>query len=199
MSSATIASRNGSPATTSEGQIAFQLAAGPGTSAKAGLLGQLAELVGGEGVDRGLELDPLFAIGLQAEAGRALPAVAETYGQRIAGAQIAAADPDEQRVGVGADVEPVEPDFELGAVARLDRGEVRRRRLVELRLAHVGGGSPRDLHHAGVVDAEGARRIGQGQLGMRAGHERARRRERDRAHVLGKIGRERHDGSQCLR
>ena len=68
-------------------------------------------------------------IGLQPEAGRALPAVAEANRERIAGAQIAAADADEQRVRVGADVEPVEPDLELGAVARLDRGEVRRRGL----------------------------------------------------------------------
>ena len=142
MSSATMARRNGSPATASDGQIAFQLAAGPATSVEAGLLGQLAELVGREGVDRGLELDALLDIGLQAKAGRALPAVAETYGQRIAGAQIAAADADEQRVRVWPDVEAVEPDFELGAVARLDGGEVRRRRLVELRLAHVGGRPP---------------------------------------------------------
>ena len=39
MSSATIARRNGSPATASEGKIAFQRAAGPGTSAKPGELG----------------------------------------------------------------------------------------------------------------------------------------------------------------
>ena len=35
----------------------------------------------------------------------------------------------------GPDVGAVEPDFEHRAVARLDRGEVRRLRLVELRLA----------------------------------------------------------------
>ena len=39
MSSATIARRNGSPTTASDGQIAFQVAAGPGTSAKAGCSG----------------------------------------------------------------------------------------------------------------------------------------------------------------
>src|SRR5207245_1953482 len=38
-SSATMARRNGSPTTASEGQIAFQCAAGPGTSAKAGCSG----------------------------------------------------------------------------------------------------------------------------------------------------------------
>ena len=65
---------------------------------EAGLLGQLGEFVGGEGIDRGLELDALLAIGLQAEAGRALPAVAQPHGERVAGAQIAAADANEQRV-----------------------------------------------------------------------------------------------------
>ena len=39
MSSAMMARRNGSPASASEGQIAFQLAAGPGTSAKPGCCG----------------------------------------------------------------------------------------------------------------------------------------------------------------
>jgi hypothetical protein len=36
MSSATIASRNGSPATASDGQIAFHCAAAPGSSVKLG-------------------------------------------------------------------------------------------------------------------------------------------------------------------
>ena len=139
-----------------------------------GLLGQLAEFISREGIDRGLELDVLLDIGLQAIAGRALPAVAETYGQRVAGAQIAAADANEQRVGVWPDVEAVEPDFELGAVARLDRGEVRRGGLVELRLAHIGGCPPRDLHHPGIVDAERARGVDERQLGVRARDKRAR-------------------------
>ncbi len=39
MSSATSASRNGSPATASDGRIAFQLAAGPGTRSNAGCSG----------------------------------------------------------------------------------------------------------------------------------------------------------------
>ena len=38
-SSATIASRNGSPATASDGQIAFQRCAGPGTRSMAGCCG----------------------------------------------------------------------------------------------------------------------------------------------------------------
>ena len=76
MSSATIARRNGSPTTASDGQIAFQLAAGPGTRSNAGCR-QLAELVGREGIDRGLQLDVLLDIGLQPIAGRALPAVAD--------------------------------------------------------------------------------------------------------------------------
>ena len=37
----------------------------------------------------------LLDIGLQAPAGRALPAVADADGQRVAGTQIAAADADE--------------------------------------------------------------------------------------------------------
>jgi hypothetical protein len=159
---------------------------------EARLLRQLGELVGRKRVDCGPELDPLLAIGLQPVAGRALAAVAQAHRQRIAGAQIAAADADEQRVGVGADVEAVEPDLELGAIACLDRGEVWRRRLVELRLAHVRRRAPGYLHHPGIVDAERARGIGQGQLGECARHERPGRREPDRAHVRGEIGRERH-------
>ena len=56
---------------------------------------ELAELVGGEGVDRGPQLDMLLDIGLQALAGRALPAVADADRQRVARAQIAAADADQ--------------------------------------------------------------------------------------------------------
>ena len=77
MSSATIARRNGSPATASEGQIAFQLRCRPRHQREGRLLRQLGEFVGREGVDRGLELDTLLAIGLQPKAGRTLPAVAE--------------------------------------------------------------------------------------------------------------------------
>ena len=160
---------------------------------KGRLLRQLGEFVGREGVDRGLELDALFAIGLQPKAGRTLPAVAHSHGESVAGAQIAAADANKQGVGPRPDVESVEPDFEHGAIARLDRGEIRRGRPVELRLAHVRGGPPRDFHHAGVVDAERASGIGQCELGVRACHERPRRRELDRAHLLGEISRERHD------
>jgi len=133
----------------------------PRDQSKTGLLRKLAELVGCESVDGGLELDERLAIGLQPVARRALPAVAETYRERIAGAQITAPDTDEQRVRVWPDVETVEPDIELGAVARLDGGEVRHGRLVELRLAHVRRGAPRDLYHAGVIDAKLACRVGQ--------------------------------------
>ena len=127
-SSATIARRNGSPTTASEGQIAFQLCRRPRHESEGRLLQELGELVGGESIDRRSELDPSFAVGLQAVARRALPAVAHAHRQRIAGAQIAAADTDQQSIGIGPDVEPVEPHLELGAVARLDGGEVRRRR-----------------------------------------------------------------------
>ena len=139
------------------------------------LLRELGEFVGGESIDRRPELDPRFAVGLQAVARRALPAVAHAHGPRIAGAKIAAADTDQQGIGIGPDVEPVEPHLELGAVARLHGGEVGRGRSVELRLAHVGGGPPRDFHHAGVVDPEVARGIGQDQLGIRARDKRPRR------------------------
>ncbi len=156
------------------------------------LLGELGEFVGGESIDRRPELDPCFAVGLQPVARRALPAIAHARGERIARAQIAAADTDQQGIGIGPDVEPVEPHLELGAVARLDGGEVGRGGPVELRLAHVGGGPPRDFHHAGVIDPEGARGIGQDQLGIGARDKWPRRRKRHRAHVLGQIAGERH-------
>src|SRR6187431_74481 len=106
---------------------------------------ELAEFVRGKGIDRGPQLDTLLDIGLQAPARRALPAVADADGQRIARAQIAAADANEDGVLPRPDVELVEPDFEHGAVARFDRGEVRRLRLVELRLRHVRSRAPRNL------------------------------------------------------
>src|SRR5262249_32830269 len=56
-----------------------------------------------------------------------------------------------------------------------------------------GGRAPRDFHHAGIVDAERARGVGQGQLGVRAGDKGPGWREPDRAHVLGEIGGERHE------
>ena len=153
---------------------------------------QLAELIRRERIHRGAQLDILLHVGLQSPARRSLPPVAEADGQRIAGAQIAAPDADQQRVAPGADVEPVEPDLELCAVARLDGGEVFGLRLVELRLAHVGRRPPRDLQHAGVVDAEGACGVDERELLMRAGDERTRRRQRDGPHVLGEIGGVRH-------
>ena len=155
---------------------------------------ELAELVGRERIDRGAQLDARLAVGLQPVAGRALPAVAEPHRDGVALAQVAAADPDQDGVRPRPDVEAVEPVFELGAVARLDRGVVRGGGLVELRLAHVRGGAPRDLQHAGVVDAELARRVDDGQLLVGAGDERAGRREHRGAHVLGQIGRIRHRG-----
>src|SRR5689334_1621539 len=153
---------------------------------------ELAEFIRRKGVDRGAQLDAGLAVGLQAVARRTLPTVAEPHRDGVALAQVAAADPDQDGVGPWPDVEAVEPVVELGAVARLDRGVVRRRGLIELRLAHVRRGAPRDLQHAGVVDAELACRVDDGQLLVRAGDERAGRRELRAAHVLGKIGRIRH-------
>ncbi len=156
------------------------------------LLRQLAELISREGIDADLERELLLAVGLQAIAGRALAAVAEPHGQGIAAAQVAAADADQDRVRPRPDVEPVEPHFELGAVARFDRGVVRRRGIGELRLAHVGGRAPRNLDDAGVVDAEGPGSVGQGQLLVGACDEWSGRIERRGAHVRGQVGGEWH-------
>ena len=101
MSSAKIASRNGSPATRERWPDRLPLAAGPGTSAKAGWTGKLSEFIGRERIDRRLELEPLLAIGLQPKSGRTLSAVAEAHRERVARAQVAAADADEQRVRKG--------------------------------------------------------------------------------------------------
>ena len=153
---------------------------------------QLTELVRRKRIDRGFQLHIRFDVGLQPETRRALPAIAQAHRQRIAGAQIAAPNPNQQGVRKGADVEPVEPHFKLGAVAGFHRGEICRLRLVELRLAHVGGGPPRDLDHAGIVDAESACGVHQGQFDMRACDERACRRKLDPSHLFGKIGRKWH-------
>jgi len=159
----------------------------PGDQIERWLLWQFAEFVSRESIDRGAQLDILLDIGLQAQTRRAAPAVAEPNGQRIAGPQIAAADADEQRVGIGPNVETVEPHFELGAVAGFDRGEIRRIGLGELRLCEVGRGAPRHFHHAGIVDAERAGGVDQRELGVGACHKRPSGQQLDRAHVLGKI------------
>ena len=94
-------------------------------------------------------------------------ATAQCIDQRIASAQVAAAHADQQRIRIGPDVEPVEPDFELGAIAGLDRCVVGSRRIGELRLRHIRSGAPGNLEHAGVVDPERAGRVSERQLGMR--------------------------------
>ena len=171
MSSATSASRNGSPTTASDGQIAFQLRRSRHQIERR-LHRQLAELVGGEGINRGLELDIGLDIGLQTESGRALPAVAQAHRQRIAGAQIAAPDADQQRVAQGRMLRRSNQTSSLAPLLASTVVKFDSLRLVELRLAHVGRRPPRDLQHAGVVDAEGAGRIDQRQFGKRAGDER---------------------------
>jgi hypothetical protein len=113
-----------------------------GDQIEARLHRQFAELVGRERVDRRLELDIRFDIRLQTEARRSLSAIAQANRQRIAAAQIAAADADEQGIRIGTNVQPVEPDLELRAVAGFDSREVGRLRLVELRFAHVRRGPP---------------------------------------------------------
>ena len=171
----------------------------PGHEREARRDGKLGEFVGREGVDIDLQREVLLAIGLQPQPGRAAAPVAEAHGHRVAGAQEAAADADQQRVHPRPDVEALDPVLELGAVARLDGGVVRRRRIGELRLRHVGGGAPGDLQHPGVVDAEGAGRIGERELRVRAGHERTGRAQRGGAHVLGQIGGKRHWAAPGLR
>ena len=157
------------------------------------LLRKLAKFISGKRIHRGPELDTLLHIGLQPKAGRALPPVAHANRQGVMLAQESAAHADQKRVGVGTNVELVEPDFELGTIARFDRGEVRSLRLVKLGLAHVGRGPPRDLDHAGIVDTERAGGVDKNELGKRARDEWARRYELDRAHMLGEIFRKWHD------
>jgi len=163
-----MARRNGSPTSASDGRIAFQFARRPRHEIEGRLHLQLAELIRRKRVDRGFQLHIRFDIGLQPETRRPLPAIPQSYRQRVAGAQVAAPDANKKRVRKRADIEPVEPHFKPGAVARFHRREVCRLWLVELRLAHVGSGPPRNLDHAGVVDAEGACGINQRQLGVRA-------------------------------
>src|SRR4051794_19047083 len=95
-----------------------------------------------------------FDVGLQPKTRRALPAIPQTHRQCIVLAQIAASNPYQKSVRIRTNVQSVEPYFKLGAIAGFHRRKIWRLRLVELRLAHVRGGSPRDLDHAGVVDAE---------------------------------------------
>ena len=97
-SSATTDKRNGSPATTSEGSIAFQRAAGPGNNAKPGDTGNLGEFVGGKRINVGLELEALLAVGLQPQTRRALRGDLQSGWSGVAGTQEAAADANKERV-----------------------------------------------------------------------------------------------------
>jgi hypothetical protein len=80
-----------------------------------------------KGIDEEAELEGRLDESLHAHAGRALAAVAEPHGDRVAIAQKAAHDPDHQGLVPRRDIEPrVVEHVEHRAVRRFDGGVVRR-------------------------------------------------------------------------
>ncbi len=150
--------------------------------------------VGGrrECVDKDLEFELRFDVGLQPQSGRTATRVAQPDRDRLARAQKAAADADRQAVGPRSRPAAIHPAFEHGAIRRLDGRVVRRRGIGKLRLAHVGCCAPGDPDVAGIVDAEGSRGVNEGQRLIGSGRERTGRRDRHRAHVLGQVGSVQH-------
>ena len=187
LSSALIDSRNGSPARTSVGSTARQCTPGPGTMANLRAVRQRHVVVGGDGIGEHAELELAFAIGLHANAGRALPAVAETDGDGVAGRQEVLHHADVERAAPRADVALELPlRLEGGAVGGLHGGVALALRIGELHRPEVGGEAEADLDRAGVVDAEGAGGVDQRKALQRARLEAPRRGQRRRAHQVGR-------------
>ena len=162
MSSALTTRRNGSPARTRRRQHGLPAHARPRHDGDLRALGQRHVVVGGDRVGEHAELELALAIGLQADAGRALPAVAEADGDGVAGREEILHHADVERAAPGADVALELPlGLERRAVGGLHRGVARRLGVGELHRAEVGGEAEADLDRAGVVDAERAGRVGE--------------------------------------
>jgi hypothetical protein len=130
---------------------------------------------------------------LYADAGRALPAVAEAHGDRVAFAQETADNADEQGFVPGSDVAlGVVLRLQHGVVRSVHRGVIGRPRIAPLRPAHVAGEAVHDFDRAGVVDAEISCRIDQGEGLKTARFDWAGWRDHRCAHALGQIDRMRH-------
>ncbi|WNQ17941.1 hypothetical protein PVZ81_09830 [Bordetella pertussis] len=95
--------------------------------------------------------------------------IAEAHDDLFAFLEIAAHDADEQGLVPRADIAlAVVLDVQHRAIAGFDGGVVPALRIGELRLAHVAGEAVHDLDRAGVVDAEVAGGVGEGEAGEAA-------------------------------
>ena len=179
LSSALMASRKGSPARTRLGSTARQRTPRPGNDGDLRALRDRHVVVGGDRVGQHAELELALAVGLQADAGRALPAVAEADGDGVAGGQEVLHHADVERAAPGPDVALELPlGVEHGAVGSFNRGVAGALRVAELHRAEVGGEAEADLDRAGVVDAERAGRIDQREALQGARLEAPGRRQR---------------------
>jgi hypothetical protein len=170
------------------GQDRFPAHRRAGHDADRRLLGQLHVAVGGDGVDQDPELEALLAEGLDPHAGAAAARVAEAHDDAVALAQEAPHHLDVERLVPGPDVAlHVVIGVQHRAVAGLDGDVVGRRRVVELGPPHVAGEAVHDLDRARVVDAEIARRVGQGEGPVRPGLYRPRGLDSGGAHLLRQV------------
>ena len=129
LSSALTLSRNGSPARTMRRQHRAPAHARPRHDGDLRALRDRHVVVGGDRVGQHAELEFALAVGLQADAGRALPAVAEADGDGVAGRQEILHHADVERAAPGADVALELPlGLQRRAVGGLHRGVARRLR-----------------------------------------------------------------------
>ena len=152
------------------------------------VLRQRDVIVGGDGIGEHSELELAFAIGLHANAGRALATIAEADRDGVAGRQEVLHHADVERAAPRADVALELPlRLEGGAVGGLNCGVALALRIGELHRPEVGGEPEADLDRAGVVEAEGAGGIDQRKALQRARLEASRGGQRRRAHQVGTV------------
>ncbi len=160
----------------------------PGHDGDLRAFGQGDVVIGGDRVGKDAELELALAVGLQADAGRALPAVAEADGDGVAGAEEVLHHADVERAAPGANIALELPlGFQRRAVGGLHRGVALAFRIGELHGPEVGGEAEADLDRAGVIDPEGAGRIDEREALQRARLEAARRCEPGRPHEIGTV------------
>ena len=157
-------------------------ALGPaGDQLEPGDVWHLDEVVRGEGVNEHLEREVGLDRRLHAIAGRAAAAIAKPHCDGVALAQKAVGNAHEYGANPWPDVVAIGLELQHRAVAR-DRGRiVGGLGIGKLRAARVRRRTPADLDGAGIVDAEVARGVGDGDLLVRSRDEAAGGRDRHRA------------------
>ena len=147
---------------------------------------QFDVVIGRDRIDQHLEFETVLAKGLNAHAGRTLAAVTEAHQDLVALAQKAAHHLDIKRLVPRSNIAfHVVLDVQHRAVGGFDGDVVRRPGIVELRAAHVGREAVDDFQRTGIVDAEIARGISQGEFLEGSGFEFSAGLDHGGAHLFG--------------